>query len=384
MAASQITAPTTPTPGTAPGGKPRKRSRLRRVFFRLVAMGCGLAVALLAVEIGLRIWGWAAPGYYHDGKGPLPIRTLNAEGGFGREFPGPGRHRSFEFDVPIYVNQHGFRERDLVPKAEGEWRIGLFGDSMTAGHGLLKDERFGEIWFDAVKDHLIDTTLWNFGSPAAGTWQSSTFVATGADAFELDEIVLALFAGNELQDNASWAQLRDLNSAELRQHDTTPRYSRLRTWLRHNSRFATFVWYNILSLAQANRAWYSDSGESLAERWPHTESALNAFKEAVGDRPFTIWYLPSHAEWDDAVWESIKEKQSFQDSDRFAVANRVKAWAEVNGASLIDCTPLFAGQSVEDLKFPIDPHWNAKGHKLVGTGLAATTLSSHRLRSPQN
>ncbi len=27
----------------------------------------------------------------------------------------------------------------------------------------------------------------------------------------------------------------------------------------------------------------------------------------------------SHAEWDDAVWESIKEEQGFQESDRFAV-----------------------------------------------------------------
>ncbi len=384
MVASQTIAQTTPAAGTPPSGPPRQRSRWRRVFFRLVAMGFGLAVALLAVEIGLRIWGWAAPGFYYDGEGPFPIRTLNAEGGFGREFPGPGRHRSFEFDVPIYVNQQGFRERDLGPKSEGEWRIGLFGDSMTAGHGLLKEERFGEIWLNAVKDDLPNTTLWNFGSPGAGTWQISAFVATGADAFELDEIALALFAGNELQDNASWAQLRDLSSAELRRHDTTPKYNRMRTWLRNNSRVATFLWLNILSLAQANRAWYSDSGETLAERWPHTENALNALKEAVGDRPFTIWYLPSHAEWDDAVWESIKEKQGFQESDRFAVASRIKAWAESNDVPLIDCTPLFAGESVEDLKFPIDPHWNAKGHNLVGTGVAADTRSSYRLRTAQN
>ena len=196
--------------------------------------------------------------------------------------------------------------------------------------------------------------------------------------------MLALFAGNELQDNASWAALRNLSSEELRRHDTTPRYSRLRTWMRNNSRFATFLWFNILSLAHANRAWYSDSGESLAERWSHTERALAAFKDAAGDRPFTIWYLPSHAEWDDATWESIKERQGFGESDRFAVADRIRAWAESNDVPLIDCTPLFTGESVEELKFSIDPHWNAKGHKLVGTGLAANTLSSYRLRTLQN
>ncbi len=63
---------------------------------------------------------------------------------------------------------------------------------------------------------------------------------------------------------------------------------------------------------------------------------------------------------------------------------RIKAWAESNDVPLIDCTPLFTWQPVENLKFSIDPHWNAKGHKLVGTSLAANTLSSYRLRTLQN
>ncbi len=361
---------------------------MRRVFFRLVAMGVGLAVALLAVEIGLRIMGWVPPGYFQDGKGPLPIRSLNAEGGFGRDFSGPGRNRSFDYDIPIYINKYGFRERELVPKARGEWRIGLFGDSMTTGQGVVDADRFGEIWFDGVRDKLPNTTLWNFGSPATGAWQSADFLATGADDSELDEVILALFAGNELQDNAAWAPLRDLSSAELRRHDTSPRFSRLRTWLRMNSRLAIFVWSNIMSLTQANRAWYADSGESLAERWIHTEHGLDAFKEAAGDRPFTIWYLPSHAEWDDEVWASIKERHGLQDSDRLIVRERIKEWADANNVPIADCTPVFAGKSIENLKFAIDPHWNADGHRIVGEGLAAILQSSYHLnqggrQSPQ-
>ena len=378
MATSHTSAPDAGTP------HPAKRSRLQRVAFRLLAMGGGFAVALLAVEIGLRLWGWEAPGFYQNGKGPFPIRTLNAQGGFGRAFPGPGRQRSFDFDVPTYINKHGFRERELVPKAEGAWRIGLFGDSFATGHGVLQGQGFDEVWFEAVRSKIPKASLWNFGSGGAGAWQMAAFLDGGARVYELDEVILALFAGNELQDNASWAKLRQLSSAELDKHDVTPRYSRLRTWVRNNSRFATFVWFNILSMAHANRAWYSDSGESLAERWSHTERALAAFKDAAGDRPLTIWYLPSHAEWDDAIWESIKKKQGFGESDRFAVADRIKAWARSNDVPLVDCTPLFAGRSVEDLKFPIDPHWNAKGHRLVGTGLAANRHSCYRLRPAQN
>ncbi len=378
MATSQATAQTTPAAGPA---RPRpNRSQFRRLLFRLLAAGLGIAVALLIIEIGLRILGWVPPGYYQNGNSPFPLRSLNPEGGFGRESPGPGRNRSFDFDVPIHISLHGFRERDLIPKAEGEWRIGLFGDSFATGQGVAKAERFGEVWFEVVGDRFPKTTLWNFGSPATGAWQSAAFLATGANEFELDEVILALFAGNELQDNASWAELRELNSAELRRYDTSPRFSHLRTWLRNNSRVGIFVWSNILSLAQANRAWYSDSGESLASRWVHTDRALAAFKAAAGDRPFTIWYLPSHAEWDDNVWQSIKDRHGFRDDDRFAVRNRIKEWAEAQDVPFVDCTPLFKGKSAEDLKFDLDPHWNANGHKLVGEGLAAIPRSSYHLR----
>ncbi len=164
MAVSQTTAETGSAVGPAPR---RRRSLFKRILFRLITSGLGLAVALVAVEVALRIWGWPSPGYYQDGDGPLPIRTTNAEGGFGRAFPGAGRLRHFDYDVPFCINRHGFRERDLVPKAQGERRIGLFGDSMTAGWGVLKAERFGEIWFNAVKDRLPNTTLWNFGSPGS-------------------------------------------------------------------------------------------------------------------------------------------------------------------------------------------------------------------------
>lgn len=231
----------------------------------------------------------------------------------------------------------------------------------------------------AAQEKLPNATLWNFGAPWCGTWQNADFLAAGAEEYELDEIILAVFGGNELQDNARWSKLRHMSRAELRKHDERGRG--LRRWLRNHCRVATFVWIKVVrALASRNPRGYVTSLQEVTTVWPHTQRALTAFQEAVGDRPFTIWYLPNIAEWDDAVWQSYKGTFDLRDSERFALRDRIAEWAAANNIPMVNTTVWLAGKSLGDLKLPVDPHWNAKGHQLVGVGLSATSRSSYHLR----
>lgn len=343
-------------------------TRRGRLGFRLLALAVGAVVALGILELGLRSVGWKAPGFYIDGRGPQRLRWATAE--HGPFPPGHGRLVHFSFDVAWSVNRDGFREREPVPKRGGERRVGILGDSIAAGFGVELPERFADLWRDARYGEEAGADLWNLGAAGAGTHVLADILGGVGASYELDEVVLALFADNELGDNLGWEERRRSVAAD---DEESSRYQGLRDLLREHSRLALFVWLEV-----GHRLLYQlDPGPSpsaeLTAGWEATARALDRFRVATAGRPWRLWYLPAWHEWDDEHWRLMQARYGMRDGERWALRDAVVAWAAARGVPVVDATVALWGQSASVVKFPTDGHWTVAGHRRVADRLVAAS-----------
>jgi hypothetical protein len=332
---------------------------IARAAIVVVALACGAALA----EIALRAAGWPAPGLYKDGRGPL---SLTIPGSASGAYPPnvAGRLRHYDYDVEWSVNSDGFRERPRQPRQPGERRIGILGDSFAAGVGVERQHRFGDVWYAHAS--RPGTTLWNLAAPICGTACEAAILDGVGAKYELDEIILAFYGGNDLSDNIAWYHAEEGNDPNER-----GRGDGLRIWMREHSRAATFAWVNVLrGFARLSQPGVY-SAASLESNWPSTEVALAHLKEVVGTRPLRIWYIPAIPEWDDRVWSDVRKQFSMSDTGRWVVKEALEKWADRQRVEFVDTSQWLRGcGSASRCTFPVDGHWNADGHRRVGDGLA--------------
>jgi len=334
---------------------------IRRAAVVVVASIFGV----LLIEVALRAIGWPAPGLYVNGRGPVSLAIPGAAGG--AYPPGTtGRLRHYDYDVEWTVNGDGFRERPRQPKSSGERRIGILGDSYAAGVGVERGRRFADVWYQDRPQP--GTTLWNLAAPICGTACEAAILQGVGAKYELDEIILAFYSGNDFSDNVEWDQAEEGSDPEQRGH-----LDRARMFVREHSRVATFAWVHLLrSFARITQPGVY-SASSLESSWPSTAAALDRLKDAVGARPLRIWYIPSIPEWDDRAWSEIRDRYSFSDEGRSVVRAAAAKWAEGHGVEFVDTSTWLRGCRPSTCTFPVDGHWNAEGHRRVGEGLAAQT-----------
>lgn len=288
----------------------------------------------------------------------------------------------YEYDIEYPINRYGLADRELTPKAAGEYRIALIGDSMTFGVGVTPEQRFGNVWFDAVKDRLPNATLWNLGAPGTGTRHHADMLAGFGREYKFDEVILALFGGNDASDNV--LHTRSVRAPRL----NIPVPRSMLEWVQKNVHLSSFIgYYGVRSLMARSL----DSGERVPEAgifskeeleivWGATERALNRFRQACRGRPLTIWYLPSDAEVHNDVWTEMRSQFGYIDAGRHLLRNRLAAWVSANGVSFIDTSSALDGHPYQDVQLQVDGHWNAKGHRLVAELLARKSDAAAILR----
>jgi lysophospholipase L1-like esterase len=320
---------------------------------------------LAALEIGLRIAGWPTPGFYVNGAGPIELRAPGKNGG---AFP-PNVHgelRHYDYTVPCNTNSFGFRDAEVGPRQPGEWRIGLLGDSFTAGVGVRQEDRFADIFAAEIRKSNPNVTVVNPGAPLCGTACETEMLRTVSANYQLDEVVLAFYGGNDLEDNSWWYASADPNRVAAPQ---PPPAARFRDWLRDHSRLATFVWVQAIRALATFQPPGIYKKADLDRYWPDTDRALQALRAGAGPR-LTIFYLPSPPEWDDNIWHEMRSRYGMPDDGRFLVHNAVANWAKEHKIYFIDATAsLHKCQSDKDCLLRVDPHWTAKGHQLVAQAL---------------
>lgn len=306
---------------------------------------------------------------YVKGRGPLALRSPGLKGG-AYQPDSTGLLRHYEYNVEWTTNSRGFREREPPPKGAGEWRIGLLGDSFTAGTGVEINQRFGDILINSIRRQKPYATLWNLASPICGT-ACQAAILEGADSqYHLDELILAFYGGNDVQDNVSWFQAL-APAATQAKVESPSTVNRIKAWLIENSRLYSFIWFYGLRSFSTFHPPGIYSQTDLQNQWQYTEKSLAQLKSIVGNRPLTILYLPAAPEWDDSLWLKMKSRYGVKDENRYLIKEALLKWANQNDLPFIDTTPwLHACPSVKECVYPVDGHWTARGHQLVAEGAA--------------
>jgi len=338
----------------------------RKVWlFRFFQIVVGLGVTMVIAEAALRVAGWPAPGFYVQGAGPIELRLPGKNGG---AFPPGvrGELRHYDYSVECKVNNFGFRDRELVARSPGELRIGLLGDSFTAGIGVREEERFASVFAATIRQRQPNVAVWNLAAPLCGTACESEMLDAVKGPYDLDEVVLDFYGGNDLQDDEAWY---DQSEGQVNKVAAPP-FDSSRRWLREHFRLASFIWVNVI------RAWASFeppgvySKAALGRYWPNTEKSLERVRQQVPAGALTILYLPAQPEWDDLAWQQVRSHLHASDEDRFVTRDAVREWAANHGIRFVDATPwLHTCQPAAQCVLSTDPHWAAQGHRLVADGL---------------
>lgn len=345
-------------------------NRIKLYTFRAVSVLVGFTVTFVLGEVALRVAGWSAPGFYVEGRGPIALRPPGRSGG---AFP-PGVHgelRHYDYAVEFNINRYGFRDSEIEPKRNGEWRIGILGDSFTAGMGVKQQERFADIFSAELRRQRPNITVWNLGAPLCGTACEAEMLDRVSRDYQLDEIVLAFYGGNDVEDNSAWYANITHPSPPADERSVS---TKAKDWLREHSRVSTFLWVNGM------RAWatFQPPGiyrqTDLDRSWPDTERSLQHLKDIAGVKKLMILYLPAVPEWNDVVWQQMRTRYQTTDDGRNIVRKAVADWSGQHDVAFVDATDwLHKCDSLEACVFPVDPHWNARGHLLVAQGLLSFT-----------
>ncbi len=176
-------------------------SRRKRHLFAALALLLGLSLALVASEMGLRVYeGWGSerrrPPEELDLLHPSPRGT----GSF-RLKPNLDVATSMgPYQVRIETNRHGMRWREVSKEnTEGRRRVGFFGDSFTFG-----------CWAEDVEHSLVGVfeksvsperwEVLNFGVGGYGFADIELQLEEEALEFDLFYAVLVSFNGNDFRD----------------------------------------------------------------------------------------------------------------------------------------------------------------------------------------
>jgi hypothetical protein len=167
--------------------------RLRNAFLKLVAASGGLIVAILVLEMGVRLL-----------KPQPAVRYRYSRHHFYEPIPGARFvYRRSEFAIPVEYNQFGMRDRERqLAKPAGTVRLALVGDSQTEAKEVSFDSTFGQILERRLQEgrpgHRIEVL--NFGVSGFGTLASAARFAALGSRFDPD-VVLYLFNSNDPEDN---------------------------------------------------------------------------------------------------------------------------------------------------------------------------------------
>ncbi len=371
------------------GRSRRGASARRRVLDRLAF---GLALSLVLAELGLRL----AAALAHP---PLLADETGA-----RAWLEARRMRPGALHLGFPVNSRGDYDRE--PPAPGKSPlVVVIGDSFSTGAVSLP------LHFTSVAEReLGGVELYNMGAPGIDPPQYLELLRSEALPLRPDAIVVALFAGNDLEFDPPRSEPRSfLRSLVDREGCLLARFVTRATRLvaeRARARaeeagggelqgsdvpavdprelFERFPWFGDPAL---ERPTFSEAGFlklekeralAIARRNGAGEFAcfpwLAAMQQAAGDVPLLVLLVPDEFQVEDALWEEVLETSRVElERDRPQVV--VAAFCASRGLPLIDLLPPFRSlppmaDGRRHLYHLRDTHWNARGNEIAGKELA--------------
>ena len=171
----------------------RRRLVTRLALFTLPAIAAATVIALVAVELWVRV-SWDArrgkPGFYLSD----PVRGFRLGENYHGWFAG----------VPVHINSLGLRDpREYqLAKKPNTFRILVLGDSVTFGHGSLYETTYPRLLEERLRAWRpdLDWQVWNAAVPGYNTSQELAHLLEVGPLFQPDLVVVGFFE-NDLIDN---------------------------------------------------------------------------------------------------------------------------------------------------------------------------------------
>ena len=346
----------------------------RRRLLTLLLAGTSMLVALGLCELLVR---WARPAFIPQ---PDPIRNpfwhYDAELGWAHE---PGQKGSFsraEFTHPVSINSLGWRDRErAIDKPAGVTRLAVLGDSFTWGHGVADEEIFTRL----LERRLPGVEALNFGLSASATDQQLLILRRYALSYAPD-LVLVMVSRNDFIGNLAEREgiypkprfvLRPGGALELVNVPVprVPEAARTARWLRGHSALWNLIEWRFA--ADPERA--QEPGADPYEMTCALLEAIRGEAQAAGARMAAALASSNAHTYLDPI--PSLEARRFES---------VKECGAARGFPVLDLVPAFRaaaragpGGGRVELFYPLDKHWNARGHEAAADELARLLAEEH-------
>lgn len=402
---------------------PRK---LKQLLLKPVLIVASVVVALLVVELALRIIGYSYPEFYiaDDSRG-YALR--------------PGMQGWYQKEGRAYVtiNSQGLRDAEhQVPKPPNTVRIAVLGDSYAEALQVPVENAFWFVMASRLNEQLVSTgkkiEVINFGVSGYGTGQELLTLREHVWQYEPDIVLLAFTTNNDVTDN----------SRELKKTSEVPYFvhsegqlildDSFRSSRKYSIRVSTLgklgAWsYDHFRVAQAfaealrsvriltpkfqkrltrsalthvddshnrkfersaelgidNFVYLEPDNKVWQEAWSVTEELLAIMNQEVTAKgaKFLVVTLSNAAQVLPNPVNRTEFMQSFGIADLFYPDHRIKAVGERNGFQVINLAPSLQTYAEQNKIYlhgfessPAVGHWNSTGHRVAGEMLAAQLL----------
>jgi hypothetical protein len=169
---------------------------LKRFIVGCSLIGFGIILALMVLDIGIRIVNHWYPYFY----------CYDQFRGWGLN---PGAHGTYTREGHSFfrINHDGFRGPDYVrPKPSGVIRVAVLGDSYVEAMQVEEDQTFTSvIGRELARDPLLrgrHIEALNFGVDGYGTAQELITLKRKVWSYQPNIVVLAIFLGNDIRNNS--------------------------------------------------------------------------------------------------------------------------------------------------------------------------------------
>jgi hypothetical protein len=419
-------------PRGLPGSTDR---RWRRYAVNLLLVVAGSVVALLLLELGLRVAGIGSDQFLRPDR-ELGVRFIPSKRGLSTDTC---------YRARVSINSLGWRGPEIpVAKPEGVSRVLVLGDSFMAGLQVGDEETFSA----ALERRLGQAGLprrvevLNLGVPSWGTDQEYLALRTYGLAFKPDLVLLAFYGQNDVSDNY-WALVSakstypkphfDLTDDQLVASpvdDRTPwPIAVVREWAAH-LRTYPLVRDSLLKIPVAHRVLYrlgivgvvpgdakrpsavpwrwperwrrqigvyerNDDWAPRARAWAITEELLRRVRMEVeaAHATFVLLELPSPiAVLPPSLHAGLTWSGDAEAIDADKPSRQLTELARRRHLDLVSLVPAFRdriGDSEAELEryyLPCDGHWTAAGHRLAADLVApeiVTRLTRGAVQPPR-
>ena len=293
------------------------------------------------------------------------------------------RFRTAEFDTLISINQAGLRDREIGPKAPGERRIVVLGDSLVMAVQVPAEDTFVarlERRLNGSANPPPRYRVINAGVQGYGPVEEYLFHREVTAALSPDIVILCLYPGNDAVEAGGTAyKLRDAGPARSADADLTPR-QRFTQWrrrmirksivlqvarLRVTTMLDRFGWRQ--EIDPPLRTYLPDAPPEIDKGIQVTKdvvSRLDTLTKSQGAR-LVVVLLPARFQVDDGDYGRLKEivERSGKTLDRDRATQRFKAALAGLDVPVLDALPaLREAARRSDVYMQSTAHFTPYGH----------------------